>query len=366
MADNIDGSASPTVETPSPVTGANAEVTGRENVGVNQAVSRMLKSEQAREANAQAGSVPPVEETTTTPSAEESAPDSSAAEEAPAEAPAEVEAEPTDALSNDGGPIDPKIQELVNKRIEKRVSKEVAKRKALESQLNELKVQMQAQAAQPPAQPQTVVPLPKDAPPLANIEDANGLNQVKEDAFKAIDAAQEQLDSGVEEFQMEGKTYKWKEVIRNANRTLQRDIPARATFLQQRQQVQQNAFQQFPFLRDKSSPDYVAAQSAYQAMPWLKNLPNADWIIGVQIEGLKALQARQQAAERKPKPAAKTPNPPSSQTAVSTNGTTERVSMGTRNQQEISAIRNQQSRKGGVSANEAIAALTKLEQLKHR
>ena len=368
MADQVDGSA---VQVPVVAQNADASKQGAENVGINQAINRMLQSEQAKEsaANTPTDPVLQAEEANTTPPVTDAA-DVSSVE---TEATESTEVEPPDAeadpvLSNDGS-IDPKLQELVNKRIEKRVAKEVAKRKVLESQLNELKLSVQAQAQQPPPVQAPIIPLPEGAPVLANIDDANGLNTLRSQALEAKDWAQTQLDEGSGDVQMGDKTLSerdLKAIVRNANKTLERDIPSRAQFLAQRQQVQQNAFKEFPFLNDRSSPDYVAAQSAYQAMPWLKNLPNADWIIGVQIEGLKALQAKKQIAEKKaPKPSI-APKAPASQVAVSTNGTTSRVAVGTRNQQEISAIRMGQSRKGGITANEAIAALTKIEQLNTR
>lgn len=364
MAENTADSAVPA--SPEAI---NAEVKGKENVGVDQAVNRMLKIEQAREAqaNAKADSILQAADAITEPSPEVAA-------EAPSAEVADVPVEetteiPDPALSHETETLDPKLQELVNKRIERRVAKEVAKRKTLESQLNELKLAVQAQAQQPPPTPQTVVPLPVGSLPLANIEDSNGLVALRNEAMEAKDWAQTQLDEGNESVQMGDRVYTGKDlrtVIRVANKTLERDIPERAQFLQKRQEAQKVAYKEFPYLNDKSSPDYVHAQSAYQAMPWLKNLPNGDWIIGVQIEGLKALQAKKEAADRKAiaKPTIKATPPPSSQTAVSSSGSVSRVASGTRNQQEISAIKAGQSRKGGVTANEAIAALTKIEQLK--
>ena len=367
MPDTVEVPAQPVA----PATNA-ADNKGGENVGIAQAVNRMLKSEQAREtakAEPPADTIIPAETATATPPATETA-EATSAEVTPAEVEAQAETpegETEDAaLSHEEHSLDPKLQEKINRRI----GKEVAKRKALEAQVNELKVQMQAQVMQPPQTQQTVVPLPQGASPLANIEDSGGLVALQQQAKEAKRWAQEQLDEGSNEVQLGDKILQPKDlkaIIRNANRTLEDDIPSRAQFLQQREQVRQVAYKEFPYLVDKSSPDYVAAQAAYQAMPWLRNLPNADWIIGVQIEGLKARAAKQAAADKtKAKTPVKTANPPSAQTAVSSNGSVSRVATGTRNQQEISAIRQSLSKKGNVTANDAIAALTKIEQLKHR
>ena len=366
-------SAAPTAQTPE----NNADAKGGENVGINQAVNRMLKMEQAKEAQAnapEAGSVPQAEQAPTEQPAPETAvaPESDAVAAEPEVKPeGEPEATPEEVLSHEET-LDPKFQEILKKRneaVEKRVSREVAKRKQLEAQLNELTLKVQAQTAAPKDTPAALVPLPVGAPPLANIEDSSGLVALQQQAKEAIRWAEQQLDDfDGNPIQLGDKNLGQKElknIIRTARKTLEDDIPARAQFLQQREVVNKTAHEEFKFLTDKSSPDYVAAQSAYQAMPWLKNLPNAEWIIGVQIEGLKALQAKKAAAEKaKAKAPVKTAPPPASQASVSSNGGTTRVAAGTRSQQEISAIRSGLSRKGNVSANDAIAALTKIEQLR--
>jgi len=101
-------------------------------------------------------------------------------------------------------------------------------------------------------------------------------------------------------------------------------------------------------------------------MPWLKNLPNAEWIIGVQIEGLKALQAKEKGKAKpgsKPQPAIST-KPPASQGLVSSAGGDVRTPSATKNANQIEALRSQLSKKGGVSANEAAAFLLAKEKAK--
>jgi hypothetical protein len=87
-------------------------------------------------------------------------------------------------------------------------------------------------------------------------------------------------------------------------------------------------------------------------MPWLKNLPNADWIIGVQIEGLKALQAKEKGKSKSGK-AAVVPSSPSRQQlkplpllVVPIPG----VPCGNEvSQAQVEALRQHLSKKGGVT-----------------
>lgn len=333
------------------------------NVNIAQAAQRLLNMEreaaQAKAEHAAPATKAAVEQSATPEAAQaesaapEATPESSEPETT---APEETgEAEGDNVPSHD---ISPELQ----KKIDKRIGKEVAKRKALEAQLNELKLevaksQVQQQTQQPPT---PLVPLPQGAPPLANIEDVNGLVQLQQQAKEAKRFAEEQLDRDDFEPIRVGENLldktALKTIIRNANKTLEDDIPARYSFLQARNQAQQQAFERFPFLKDKSAPEYVMAQQAYLTMPWLKNLPNSDWIIGVQIEGLKALEQREKAktakAPVKPAPAVST-KPPSSQTVVSTPGAESRSASLQREKNTLEVYRQQLSKKGGVTAAEA-------------
>ena len=156
-----------------------------------------------------------------------------------------------------------------------------------------------------------------------------------------------------------------KTIVRNAEKTLEEDIPQRAQFLQQRAEVQKVAYELFPYLKDKSTPEYVQAQQAYMQMPWLKNLPQADWIMGVQIEGIKAIEAKKNKAGSKTgKPSVPfSTKPPAGQTVVSSSGEA-RTPSGQRAAQTLESMRAQMSKSGGVSAAQAAQFLLARELAK--
>ena len=335
----------------------------KSNLSVAQAAQRLLNIESEN-----AKSQRQTEQSAQTP---ESASDNSVN---PDEASAES-AEPSQEVETPDGEADVPSQDItpeLQKKIDKRIGKEVAKRKALESRLEQLESQMGERNSSPPAEQATQKPATAQMPanvPLAQIDDFQALASLQQQAKEAKRFAQDQLDRDDFEPIQIGDTVlgrsELKAILRNAEKTLDDDIPARTQFLTQKQQSQQVAHQMFPYLKDKSAPEYVLAQQALSQMPWMKNLPNADWIIGVQIEGLRSLDAKQKAAKTDNKPKTAMSNrPPSSQSVVSSNGGDVRMPSAAKSANQIEAMRSQLSKKGGVTANEAAAFLLAKEKAK--
>jgi hypothetical protein len=131
----------------------------------------------------------------------------------------------------------------------------------------------------------------------------------------------------------------------------------------------------FPFLKDPNSEDYQAAIQAYRLNPWLQDLPNADFIVGVQVEGLKALQARRASVSKSsksadapaPKPKPKitpTAKPAGDQTAVSSGTSSPRIPSASVARNALDAQREKLRQKGAVTAGEAAALLLRSDQLR--
>ena len=344
-------------------TEAKSDAPKKSNLSVAQAAQRLLNIE-SENAKAQR----PTEQAAETPAqASDNSvnPDEATAESAEPSQEAETPEGEADVPSQD---ITPELQ----KKIDKRIGKEVAKRKALESRLAQLEAQIgeqtSSQSAEQPAQKAAPAQMPANVP-LAQIDDFQSLSSLQQQAKEAKRFAQDQLDRDDFEPIQIGDTVlgrsELKAILRNAEKTLDDDIPARSQFLTQKQQSQQVAHQMFPYLKDKSAPEYVLAQQALSQMPWMKNLPNADWIIGVQIEGLRSLDAKQKAAKTDNKPKTAMSNrPPSSQSVVSSNGGDVRMPSAAKSANQIEAMRSQLSKKGGVTANEAAAFLLAKEKAK--
>ena len=344
-------------------TEAKSDAPKKSNLSVAQAAQRLLNIE-SENAKAQR----PTEQTAETPAqASDNSvnPDEATAESAEPSQEAETPEGEADVPSQD---ITPELQ----KKIDKRIGKEVAKRKALESRLAQLEAQIgqqtSSQSAEQPAQKAAPAQMPANVP-LAQIDDFQSLSSLQQQAKEAKRFAQDQLDRDDFEPIQIGDTVlgrsELKAILRNAEKTLDDDIPARSQFLTQKQQSQQVAHQMFPYLKDKNAPEYVLAQQALSQMPWMKNLPNADWIIGVQIEGLRSLEAKQKSAKTDGKPKTAMSNrPPSSQSVVSSNGGDVRMPSAAKSANQLEALRSQLSKKGGITAHEAAAFLLAKEKAK--
>jgi predicted oxidoreductase (fatty acid repression mutant protein) len=184
--------------------------------------------------------------------------------------------------------------------------------------------------------------------------------------------------------QIGDKTYtksEIKTVLRNARKALDDTIPAQREyfgqvnqFVQQKQNVTKLAHEKFPFLTDRNSEEYKAAQAMYQQSPWLHNLAASEMFIGAYLKGMKALVAEEKAAsESKAKPKDEKPKltipkgkPPGDQSLVTTVGTPARLSPESRDSKAVRAQFDQLLGKRGVTADDAAKYLEQLDSVRHR
>jgi hypothetical protein len=246
----------------------------------------------------------------------EAPPDSFPEVNAPEDQPAETPGEPKDgtALSHE---LPPELQA----KIDKRIGKEVARRKTLEEENARLK----AQLSQPPTQSATPPPAPSPDEPLGHVTDVQALAQEHHNIKEVKRWAQAQLlrEDGSESIEAYGRTWSRQDLqatVLNADRVLEDQIPARFQFLQARSQAEVNARQTFPWLNDPQSAEYAEYQAAFKQYPMLAKMPDAPFVVAVQITGRQALQKQQEAAaaaaKKKQTPPKPSSPPPGSQTAV--------------------------------------------------
>ena len=183
----------------------------------------------------------------------------------------------------------------------KRFGKLTAQKHALLAENQELQAQVE-QAPVPAEQPAFL----KDNA-LHNVTDVNALTKEVENLNTLIEWADEGMenevdydDSGNEYVVKDGdKTYTKADLRRikaNAKKILRKDAPARQAWIKERQQSDQQAVQTFDFLSDGESEDYkmfmqVKASPLYK--PLVEHLPNSNFALGLMVEGLKAVKARQ-------------------------------------------------------------------------
>lgn len=313
---------------------------------------------------------------------------------------AEPETVTTDESTTGGEPADANddvlspatLDEKLKSQIQKRIDKEVSRRKALETRIAEMEAQLNARA-----QPNTTtsdpangaannsntigeVPLMVPNQPLAKVNDLPSLKQQEQMAKDALRWAEDTLenprawkvktdvdpDTGAEvatRITTIGKEVYDEAAIRAVRRDakimLEDHIPQRKEFLTQRTQAQKTAHDSYPFLRDKNSADYQLAQQMLRD-PWVQMRPDAEWIVGTQITGIRALEQRRADAVKKAEPAKPKPapaKPSNDQSAVSSSGSPSRVNADTAQRLARSADRTKLVAKGGITAAEAAAFL---------
>lgn len=303
--------------------------------------------------------------------------------------------ETADTVHSQTSTFTPEQQKIFDKRL----GKEVGKRKALEARLAELETQqaeLQEKLAAPsepnPAAAANVAPA-QTAPIIAPggttghplVDKASSpaeLETLSDNANTAIGFAEDALDDPslghdlADTISISGKDWTRGELIglrKNAREALQaipkkgRQLQAQSQFFSAKEQATKIAREKFPFLADKKSPEYQQAQAMLRD-PWLQMRPDAEFIVGVQIRGLAALEA-ENAAKRtatdkpKPKPASAI-KPSPDQTAVSASASAARAPVGASNRQAINAERQKFNEKKGVTTADAIAHLTRMDQLR--
>ena len=204
----------------------------------------------------------------------------------------------------------------LNLKAVKRISNLAAQKKALASENAELQAQAeQAQQAQTSEIPEFL----KDNA-LHNVVDEQALAKEVENLNTLIEWAEDGMeneaqydDDGNEYVLKDGdKTYTKAELRRirsNAKKIIRKDAPARQAWIKERQASDQQAIQTFQFLGEPESDDYklfMQAKSAKMYKPLVDLLPNSNFVLGLLVEGLNAVKARQ-GEQAKPAPKPKAP-----------------------------------------------------------
>lgn len=220
----------------------------------------------------------------------------------------ELPVQPSDVLSKFNVDLDSLSEEetknlakQLNASAIKRFGKLTAQKNALLAENQELQQQVE-QAPVPAEQPAFL----KDNA-LHNVTDVNALTKEVENLNTLIEWADEGMeneveydDAGNEYVVKDGdKTYTKADLRRikaNAKKILRKDAPARQAWIKERQSSDQQAVQTFDFLSDGESEDYkmfmqVKASPLYK--PLVEHLPNSNFALGLMVEGLKAVKARQ-------------------------------------------------------------------------
>jgi hypothetical protein len=394
---------STTIEAPSAATSADVASKGSSNLTQGQAAAQLFAAsieadkkpakapdpatEQIAEDDESETTDAPVAEATETSVETESDESANAVsdEDSSALTEAEDEEETADVHSHSQVKFTPEQQKAFNSRL----GKEIEKRRVLEERLAALESKA---TSKPAADDKPIEQAPPPTPlagqsPLREYNDISALTQLQKTAKDAIRECEDRLedpkawrtkvdtdpDTGDEielrVTKLGDKTYTEEQIRgirRQAKLTLEDHIPARAAFLQAKTQAQTVAHKKFPFLKDKQAPEYQLAQQMLRD-PWIQDNPNAEWIVGVQIRGLKALQSEEQAAAKgtekpKAKPVVK---PSTDQIAVPASNGSARGPADAGARKSLAAEEARMRQKGGITTAEAAASLERRERIRN-
>lgn len=248
-----------------------------------------------------------------TPEAE-ATPDAAAEEPAkPDEQGAETDPETEDVLSN----FDPKAKEKIHKRIgvlTARAKEAEEKAKAAADEKAQLLAKVEQLSQQQQQQPEPVpVILGEDPNDLAaKATTVAEIDKVEQSAREMLDLIDKNEHLIARAFARDdetvtlsdGQTYKVASIPQakwQAKAHLDKYVPARKAFLQQRQTAVEAAKGKFPALFKADAEEHLAFQSAVRQTPALRHIPNAELLYGYALRGLKAEQAEQEAAAKKAK-----------------------------------------------------------------
>jgi hypothetical protein len=379
---------SETAATSPALNGDGNKSSGSDNLSLDRAAAMLrfvpeLPKAESQTATEEVAPATPAAETTQAPVAEEAtAPSPEAATAETATTPEATTEEATDPVLSNSTSLTPEQEAGIAKRIGREVAKSKAIKEQYEAKLAALEAKVAGLVAAPVTQPEVVAPVvPNSANPLANVNDVQSLMKLREDALNAIDFVEETLEnpaawqdnpngSDAKVTIIGDKAYTEADLRaskRQAKATIDRQIPARLQFLSQKNAADQQAFKRFPFLTDKTSPEYQMAQQALRENSWLHGLPNATEIIGYQILGRKAeaerLAAAQAAPVEKPKPKVISAKPSNDQAAVSSNGAPTRTP-GSGERSALAAFKAKLDAKGAITADDATRLMLLSEQAK--
>jgi hypothetical protein len=238
----------------------------------------------------------------------------------------------------------------------KQVNKLTARAKSAEETAEALKAEIQNLKTQGTSQGE-----PAKQPELENIQSFDDLKKLQQEAQAAKKFALQNI--GKDYVEVDGKEYSdddIRNILTQADEYLTEKIPARANYLQQKAQWQQDTAQSFPWLynteddsdyAEASRQLYASIRNQGQYAEVLNNLPNGDFVAGVLVKGIQAIQAEKSA---KAKPAKKVTKPKAPPPTDGGNVSPPVENAATRKQKQKESIK----RKGPLSANDLAAYLS--------
>ena len=187
----------------------------------------------------------------------------------------------------------------------KRINTLTARAKTAEETVESLKEEIETLKSTPSD--------PQAEPAKPALEQVNTLKDLETLRKEALAAKKWALSNiGRDYVEVDGREYEDQDIrniLSEAETVLSEKIPERATFLQEKQNWDQDALSTFPWIKEADGPEYemyLQFREGPQYKALIDSLPSGGFLAGVLVEGINSLKAK---SKTKPKAPAKTPPP---------------------------------------------------------
>lgn len=201
------------------------------------------------------------------------------------------------------------------KGVKKRIDKLTAKNKDAEKQIEELTQKLSELESKGTTTEKQVVPVGKGLNPYFSLQseqdvqaEIKNARQVKRWAAENEDGA---VVTGKDGEEVEYSAEEVRKIRLNAEDALEEHLPAQLQYIAVRKQFDAEAEKNYPFLKQRQSPEYQFASQLIQAFPEIQKFPDFKLSIGDMIAGKKLRESKGKTAA----PVKKAPATPKSTSA---------------------------------------------------
>lgn len=195
--------------------------------------------------------------------------------------------------------------------IQKRIDKLVAQKKALEAKLQQLSEQDQSKSTDE-NQEKLIVPVGKNLNPYFSLQTEGEVYAEIEKAWAVRDWAEDHPDGAVvlnkDGEEVEYSAEEVRKAKKNAIHALEKHLPKQLNYIAVRKQFDSEAEKAYPFLKDRSNPDYQYVNALVKEFPEIVRFPDYKLSLGDMVEGKKLRESKMKAKGKQSiKVAPKTP-----------------------------------------------------------
>jgi len=202
------------------------------------------------------------------------------------------------------------------KGVQKRIDKLTAQKKDAEKQIHELTEKLkELESSEKPVEKE-VVPVGKDLNPYFALQSEREVQDEIKNARQVRRWAEENADGAVvkgkDGQEVEYSAEEVRKIRLNAIDALEEYLPAQLQYVAVRKQYDAEAEKEYPFWKQRQSPEYQFAKELLQAFPEIQKFPDFKISIGDLIEGRKIRESK---AKKTAQPVKKAPMTPKSTSA---------------------------------------------------